>query len=240
MQGGNSQNLQLLSTAYPTVNRDAVLVPPTNRQLIVHSFIAVNNGPSASDVGFGVRFSPSSWKIFDQVGTELSTTDRLFTTVAGEGFILQSRSKFNGLAIQMSQAETGTPTYTYEYWNGTAWTPLTLMGTPGFAGTEGYITFFSPIDWTPGHDGLLPNIGIAQPGYAIRVLSPTPGGQDVIASRINLMRFIVVRRNVGSQMHLQIRFTERPMLLEAEEALVPYFAVPNASNLVEVSYQVLL
>lgn len=240
MHGGNSQNLQLITTAYPTINRDVVLVPPPNRQLIVHSFIAVNNSTVAADLGFGIRYSSSAWKIYDQAGTEQVATDPIFTTVNNEGFILQAKSKFNGISIMLDDVATGTPVYGYDYWNGAAWSPLTLLAAPDFTAADSYVAFLTPIDWATGSGGLTPSFSPIQPGYAIRVRATTAGGQDVVPSSISLMRFIVLRRAVGSGMHLQVRFTERPMLLEAEEALVPYFGSAFAGNHVEAAYQVLL
>jgi len=66
--------------------------------------------------------------------------------------VLGSRHKFAKILLELStvaNVDVGIEAY---YWNGNAWTSLTLAdSTTGFSVNDGYITFTAPADWTPYH-----------------------------------------------------------------------------------------
>ena len=66
-----------------------------------------------------------------------------------DGHLVGARSRFSEVAYTLGTAHAGgAPVYEYIYWNGTAWTALTLTATPNF-GTTGLQTlgFQLPTDW---------------------------------------------------------------------------------------------
>lgn len=69
----------------------------------------------------------------------------------GDGFYIGYTEKFCKVKITTSQARTGTATITWKYWNGTAWTALSVIedDTAGWVTTAGalIVHFAPPSDW---------------------------------------------------------------------------------------------
>jgi len=78
--------------------------------------------------------------------------------VQGDAFFIGYGEKFCKLKITTSQERTGTATLTWKYWNGSAWSTLTVNDdSVGFSATAGtlLVHFEPPADWTAndGDDG---------------------------------------------------------------------------------------
>lgn len=79
----------------------------------------------------------------------------LFDLTANNGHVISDTSKFGAVNYYNSIAASGSAgTYTYEYWNGAAWTALAMLATPTWT-TVGYqqMRFTIPGGWAVGGSG---------------------------------------------------------------------------------------
>lgn len=238
----NRQYLRILRTGYETQSAVPVLSPVLGTQLLIMSMIAYNGSSSSCDIALGIGFNNSTWSLYAVGASVVNQTTNiqagsavtLFDTTNNHGYIVQGKRKFSEVRFNVSQASTGSPVYTYQYWNGASWASLTLFSTPNYASTgQKTLVFNSPSDWTVGAGGLGPD----ETQYSIRVLATTAPTQAVQANSMTAIKIIVFREAIGTKQHLEVLFKERQLLLESGEALYPYFSVADAKNAVEVSYQ---
>lgn len=235
----NSQNLRPYQTAFPYKADFPILSPDSGKQLLLWDVSCVNNSGSAINIGIGHSICSGKFKFWTIGATTVEVTDfsvgiSIFPTTNNYGFLAQAQNKFNMLVFNLSQAETGSPVYTYEYWNGSAWSTLSLEDTPDYSATgKSYIVFLPPFDWMPG-DG---TVGGDPLLYSIRALGTTAPTAAVTADSLYPVKFIVYRNGIANNQWLQTNFFQRQLLLEAEEALFTYFSTADAANIVEVAYQ---
>lgn len=112
------------------------------------------------------------------------TASNIFTTTNNDGYLVYGINKFNKVTITISQVATGSPVYAYAYWNGSAWTNLTLTTTPVYTALGSTsLEFSAPSDWVVG-DGT--ESGGNNAYYAIRVLATTAGTAIVKATSVNV------------------------------------------------------
>lgn len=243
---GNRQQLQVATYAYPSQGQIDALVAPSNMQLLVHSFSACNNSGSSQDMGLGIRLAPQAWNLYSIVAATSNVTASvqagsavtILGTTNNYGFIIQAKEPFGKVSFNISQAQTGSPTYTYQYWNGSAWATLGLYNTPAYTATGyGYINFPQPLDWAQGSGGVTTAMATGL-GYCIRVLGTTAPSTAVQINAMQVGKWLAYRKTVLATAELQVRFPERALLLENGEALAPFFTTANAVNTVEFAYQV--
>lgn len=88
--------------------------------------------------------------------------------MVGDGIFLTYTEKFCKVKVTTSQARTGTATLTWKYWNGTAWSSLTVVNddSVGWSATAGtlLVHFEPPSDWVACTAGNGPN---GQTGFAV-------------------------------------------------------------------------
>lgn len=129
----------------------------------------------------GPNFGNSRWELWKRIAAtpnvdattdiQAGTATTIFTTTNNDGFIVYGVNKFNKFTVVVSQASTGSPVYTYEYWNGSSWTSLTMVTTPVYSATGSvYAEFSIPSAWVVG-DGT--EGGGNNNYYAVRVLATT-------------------------------------------------------------------
>jgi hypothetical protein len=242
---GTRYAIQLLQRAYPTQGQHSFTLVPSNMQIYLHSFSAYNATAGAMDVGLGCAFNPvpSVWRMYvgnvnggtptDVTSTiQAGTSINIFDTTANDGFMVECQKTFGYLTFNIAQAQSGSPVYSYQYWNG-AWTTLNLSQTPVYTGT-GYVhaTFNPPVDWVKGDNGMGVNTG-----YAIRVRSTTAGGQAVQVTSMRVARWFCYNQSLPATSRVQVIFDQHPDLLDNGEALVPYFQTANNLNAIEAAYQ---
>lgn len=238
----NRQNLLTHHVGYSVKCTGSVLSPPSNQQLLIHTLHAYNGSGSTVDIGIAKQLD-TSWKLWaiDATTTDvtasvlaLSSTSVIGTT-NNYGFVAQAKKRFGLMTFDVSQASTGSPVYAYTYWNGSAWTALTLAQTPSYSATgQTQIVFMPPSDWVIG-SGVT---GADTNKYSIRVLATTAPTQAVKFDSLALGLWLAYRKSIGSTQQLQILFKERPLLMDANESIIPYFSVASSSNSVEVAYQI--
>ena len=146
--------------------------------------------------------------VFDASGTDQTqyidytteaqdTTENDFTlmnTTNGDGYWISANSKFSEFTLYGATQMTGTPVIVYEYWNGTAWTTLTVSGID-YTTAEGNKTgtFTIPDDWAlfDQYDGVFDDLTTTSPGslvgtYAIRIRFTTAPSAGGTCDRISL------------------------------------------------------
>lgn len=114
---------------------------------------------------------------------QAGTATTIFTLVNNDGYLVYAVKPFNKITFVISQAASGgSPVYTYEYWNGSAWTALTLTTTPDYSSTgTTSAEFVAPSDWVIGDSTEALNSDY----YALRVLATTaPSGTTCKATSL--------------------------------------------------------
>lgn len=241
---GNRYNIELMQSGYSTNGKDSFSLVPSNVQIYLHSFSAFNANATASDIGLGVTNTVATWKLYvgnvnggtpTNVTTAIQagTTENIFDTTNNHGFLVECSKKFGQLIFNVTQAQSGSPVYSYQYWNGTSWATLNLNQTPVYTSTGYvYVPFNPPIDWATGDGGMG-----ADNGYSIRVRSTTAGGQNVQVNSLKVARWFCYRQDVPSLSQLQVIFDDHPELLDVGEQLIPYYETANNLNSVEAAFQ---
>lgn len=159
----------------------------------------------ALDGARGVRVVPhvpaalGTWTDGTTTYTAASGLFTLFTTTNGDGHVVGDTAQFNAVNYLTSQIYTGAPTQATEYWNGTAWTALTV-GNYQTNNALGYsqLRFTIPGDWAVGGSGT----NVPQTTYNIRLRFTTAGTQAVIgalsiATRVDLTANEVIASTTG-------------------------------------------
>lgn len=242
-----NKQIQFFECGYPTVAKDAALSSPsTNKQLVVHNASVYNSTSSSVDCGIGLRYQTASWKLYQ---LNASTTDLTSTIQAGTastilpttnnyGFLVQCKDIFGLISLTISQAETGSPTYSYQYWNGSTWATLTLRNSFVYTAAASIgIAFAPPVDWAKGCGSLVDDFSSLNAGYCIRVRGTTAPSTAVQVTAMAVSKFWAYRSLVGKGM-LLMNFEDTPVVLEVGESVQPFFATAAANNTVEINYQV--
>lgn len=241
---GNRYGIQIFQAGYPSIGQSSFTLVSSTNQINLHSISAFNSGGSACDVGLSIVNATSTWKLYignvnngtptNKTSTiQAGSTVNIFDTTTNNGFMVECSKVFGYLTFNLSQAQSGSPVYSYQYWNGTSWATLNTNQVPASYGTGyNYVTFNHPVDWVKGDNGLGSN-----DGYAIRVRSTTAGGQAVQASSLRVGRWIAYRNSVATLNGLQAIFDQHPLLLDNSEALAPYFSTATSTNSIEAAYQ---
>lgn len=243
----NSQRIQLVETGYSSIAKDAALsTPSSNKQLVIHSAGCYNGTGSSLDAAVGVRFSTAAWKLWT---VQASNADATSTIQAGSavsilpttnnyGFIAQAKDKFALLSFTISQAETGSPTYSYQYWNGSAWTTLTLRNSPVYTSTGSIgIAFAPPIDWATGNGSATADFSSTNAGYCIRVRGTTGPSTAVQVTAMAVSKFWLYRQ-LTTKTGMNVSFDFQPCTLDIGESVQAFFSSASANNSVEIAYQV--
>lgn len=249
-------------TGYAVKLSTPVVSPATNRTLELYKASVFNGTGGSITAAIAKRLASvdtkqaffvltSSGMPLTQTATDITsaiiagTAGRgIFTTAANsDGFIVQCKDKFNVVAMNVTQAQTGSPAYTYKYWNGSSFTTLTTIEVPAsYAAGIQVIAFQLPTDWVTGSD---PAIGGNSSGYySILVQATTAPSQAVqvgnsgTAPSIWLARFLDSKElatKVGFEMSA---FEGEPIMLDSSESLLPYFSgAANAANTMTVLYK---
>lgn len=241
---GNRYNIKTFQKAYPTAGTDSFKLVSSNAQIFLHSFLAYNANSLSTDLGLAIAMAPTAWKLYtanvntgpgtdSTAAIQAGTATSIFTTVSNQGFLVESPKQFGYLTFTLSQAETGAPVYSYQYWNGSAWTTLNVSQTPVYTSTGVvHVTFNPPVDWATGDGGLGANTG-----YSVRVRATTAPTQAVKATSLRVGYWLCYRKGMAAGSQVAVSFDMHPLLLESGEALAPYFSTAYNYNAIEAAYQ---
>jgi hypothetical protein len=168
---------------------------------------------------------------------------QLISTTNTDGYLVQCAQKFSVIGINVTQAEAGSPVYTYQYWNGSAYVALSTIEVPSAYATGIQIVAFQPpVDWATGSSAAVG--GNTSGYYSILVRASTAPSQAVLvgnggtAPSIWLASFIK-SMELATKTGFELRaFQDEPIRLDAQESLVPYFSgSANAANTFSVLYK---
>lgn len=135
-------------------------------------------GQTFSNAGFQLYSRIAATPNVDRTAAiQAGTATTIFTTTINDGFLIYGVQKFDKVTMRISQAATGAPVYTYEYWNGSAWSALTTTAVPDYTTLASDTLEFSiPSNWAVG-DGT--EVGGNVLFYTIRALATTAPGTAV-------------------------------------------------------------
>lgn len=215
---------------------NAFTVAPSS-QLYLYNARAYNNSGAAINVGichlhvanvFSIWTLTTGGTVYTDSTAAIAagTATNLFTVVNNDGFIVSSRKRFNVLALTISSASAG-GTYTYKYWNGSAYTTLTTLEVPVYSATGVvYIAFQAPRDWVVGGPAQ-----ISQTRYSIQVIATTHPTTAVAITAFTESEFLDFYQGVANNAAIQLSFPDsKPFLLEGGESVCPYFSTASAAN----------
>jgi hypothetical protein len=224
--------------AYATKGKAYAFPVPASKQAYIYNLRAFNNSGAAQNVGIMQRFVASEYTLWKYVNigavyTNLSATlaagtpVSIFTGTVNDGFVVQANQVFGMVGFTISTNQAG-GTFTYKYWNGSAFTTLTTLEVPANYNTTGdnWVVFQAPVDWVIGGP-----TGVNQTQYSIFVQSTVVPAGAVSISAIWVAEFLEFYFGVPNNAAVQLGFSDtKPYLLNGGEGIIPYFSVPNATN----------
>lgn len=229
-----------LCVAYASKGKTAALSVAANKQVAIYNARITNRQGAAINAGIMVKLGASRghYKFFTKVLTvytditallAAATASVVATATNNDGFIVQADRKFGMIGLTVSNTATG-GTYTFEYYNGTAWTTLTTIENfTNFNSTgDKYIVFMPPSDWAVG-DGAA--TAIDQTMYSIRVLHTTAPGDTGAINDLWIAEFLEYFEALGDNVMGQVLFDSQvPYVLEGGESVIPYFSTAASQN----------
>lgn len=248
----SSNPLLSIDCGYSQNCKDPVVTPGTGEMLNIYSARALNQSGGAVDTAIAKKLGNTNWK-FGTL-TAASTPDytdfttaiqagggvNIFTAVNNGGYLVGANAKFNLIGLNISTAEAGSPVYTYQYYNGSAYTTLTTYSVPAtYALATNLVVFPAPQDWVVGTDA---TVGGDSSLYNIRVLSTTAGSQAVVANAAWVVSFLEFQPSLADKTSLSwtVLSNDNPLILSAGDAILPYFSgSASAKNSLRVLYSVI-
>ncbi|MCP3682686.1 MAG: hypothetical protein GY861_08360 [bacterium] len=237
---------------YSEICKTAAVSPDSGKNLVFRGATLHNREGNDNNLGMGWKFTDGLWKagqIDDSATPDYidDTTDAqdagaddfaLFTTTNNDGFAIQSGKKFNLIGITISTAEIGAPTYEYTYWNGSAWTAVTLIDTPDYTGAgDTYLSFETPIDWAVSDGTAVTTNGMTSGQYAFRARATTAPGTAPLATLMWVVQiFDWKEANADNSILNFDPFSDIGTEGFGGSSLIPYFGTASANNMVSVSY----
>jgi hypothetical protein len=245
-----SMPLQIINLGYAEKCKTGALIPPTAKVIGLYSSRIINQTGGAIDAAICRKFATADWKFYTL--TAASTPDALdvtstiqagssvniFTAVNNGGYLVGAKNRFNGIGITATQAQSGSPVYTYQYFNGSAYADLVTIEIPNpYAVGTNLVMFQAPVDWAPGTTAA---VGGDATLYNIKVLSSTAGGQAVIANAAWVVQFLEYQSNLEADGSLEFNVldTDYPLLLSGNEQVLPYFGAADADNSIRLVYSI--
>jgi len=241
---GKQQRLQVSTSAYSDQGLMQTLTVASNQQMEVYSALAYNALAGENSIGLYHSFASPNfklWKLLAAGDAEFTSTIQagstvsIFNTTNNDGCLFQAKDKFNMIAFNVSQAETGSPVYTYKYWNGSSFSTLTLLNTPSYSATGIQVIIFeAPSDWVVG-DGSEDTDPLL---YSIQIISTTAPSQAVQINSLKLGKVLGYSEAIESCGELEVEFDIEPLLLQVGEGIIPFFSYTDPSNRLEITYKV--
>lgn len=228
-----------------------VVSPGSGKQLHLYNAKVHNRSGGAIDMGILKKLDPNMWKFYTI--TAASTPDAaevtstiqagssvtIFTTTNNGGYLVSSSRKFNMIGLNVNDAiGAGSPVFTYQYYNGTAYTTLTTTAVPAYTSTgTNLVVFNAPQNWAVGTEAA---VGGDSANYNILVRSTTAGSDAATANAAWVGQFLEFQEGVADNGVLELNMSiARPYVFDGNESLIPYFSgTANALNTVRVLYSV--
>lgn len=240
-----------LFIGYEQKGKTPVFTSTAGQQLNIYNVSLQNRTGVACDMGIYITPNAASWKLgtYDGISglsidatsaIQAGTATSVFTTTNNSGFVLQSVDLFGLIGATISQADTVTPVYAFQYWNGSAWTALpAISSTPNYnSATDQWLVFNPPRDWTRGSaTGVGQTLIGGQTPYSIFVQASTAPGQAVQFNNLWLGKPLGFMSAIPNTGFIATQyFEERPRQLNTGEGILPYFSVASANNTFQATY----
>jgi hypothetical protein len=226
---------------YPNISYDAFLSAPTNMQLAVNTVEAYNGTLSPIDIGIYSTITSAQWEIIDDSGADTDITAEVqagssYTAFSADGdaLVIQASDPFGLVSLDITAIGTGSPAYTYEYWNGSAWTALTLNNVPSLIAGRAAIVFNEPLDWAIGNDL---SVGSTEM-YAIKVTASTAPVGGLTFQGLSPAKTLAFNQDIPSDNRLGVRYAGQAHVLQSGEKIIGYFSTASVKNTMEASYQI--
>lgn len=233
-----AQHTNTVTLGYAGKGRLPLLKAPSTLQLAVffaRAFYENSAGsPPTADVGVVRLLSKNNIQVFNYSSgttyTSLAVPNGSASTVIsnatnGNGFVVQAKRQFGMVGLNISQTDAAT--ITASYWNGASWSALTVIAAlSASSAAETRLIFLPPLDWAQGGDGILQsNL------YAVRIVTATKPTANIQANDLWVGSWIEFYRNLAAGQGVAVRFQDDyPLLLEADEGIMPYFATSTTDN----------
>lgn len=244
----NKRTLRSFVAGYNKNSNAAVLTPALGKQLRIHSVKLLNKSGGTIDLGVLRRFGPSAYNLYEMlvgVLTDITTlvqggaATELISLVNNDGYVVASSERFGLIGFTVSTAESGSPVYVYEYWNGSAWATLPTIAVPTAYNTakEQLVLFAAPANWARGGDVT----GMDTTKYNIKVKATTAPGTAVAVTDVWVAQLLDFQYQVANNLSWEwkVAVPELPMEFQAQDGVLPYFGgTANAANQVACQYVV--
>lgn len=238
------QPLESFHSAYPQRGKDTAFEIASNIQIKIRALSSHNRSGSAVDAGLCVKLSDDGWKIFQvddsetpktvdvDAAVKAGTATNIFTTTTDDGFLFQAYRKFNLLGLTVSQAETGSPVYVFEYFNGTSFVTLPTISVPtSFTVQDEFIAFQAPLDWAVGAPSGSDFSNVDADKFTIKVTASTAPATAVQINDAWAGYFLEFQEALADNSTLSVDFEDHlPLLLRAGENVIPYYGAASANN----------
>lgn len=232
--------------AYSTKGKVPAFTVPASKQAYLFNARCQNNSGSTINVGILQKLNQAKtglWQytavgpVYTNVSSTLygGSSVNIFSGTNNDGFIVQADLKFGMIGLTLSSHGSG-GTYTYKYWNGSAFTTLTTLEVPANynSDTDMWIVFQPPDDTAFPKGG---PTGLDQSKYSIFVQSTTAPGASVGISALWIGVFLDLYQGVANNAVVQMSYPDsKPYLLNGGEGVIPYFSTANAANQIAAYY----
>jgi len=242
---------------YQEKTKTDLVTPASGTQLVFVGATLNNRSGSAMTLGVAFKVSTTRWLAgqWTAAGNPEYTDDTtdaqdagtndfaLFTTTNNDGFAVQCLDKFGIVGIDQTTASSGgSPVFAYAYWNGSSYATLTTVEVPTYTASAGErtIAFVPPIDWAV-NSGQAVTDGLTAGYYSIRVIATTaPSSAGGSAATLWVGRLYDFKANVSDTAVLNAipEDSDRGIVLQGGESIIPYFGTANANNSVSVRYSI--
>ena len=218
---------------------------PADKQIGLNNFAAYNNSGAPASVGILRKLSLATTKIYKLVSgvyTLLDNADiaaglEVHSGAANDGFAVGSIMRTGMLGIGISTTATGGD-FTGQYSNdGATFSALpsgALVEAPAdySAGGNNYHVMQSPLDAQAGGPA-----GLDQSLFYVQVISTGILSGPVEINNLYAASFLTLWKFIADGNPAQVSFDwNRPLMLNGDENIIPYFASPSDDNRVSSFY----
>lgn len=233
-----------LNTGYAENGYDPVIAAQSQSQIQVYSARLLNESGGASDLALLQSLNPDLVSYYEFDGTSATdvtadvaagTSVDLFTATALSGFIVETNKKINAFMVNVDGAQSGAQTFKVYYSNGGSIAEaLQVVSIPvSFTSGRHIVLFSCGPDYAPD-SGLT---GVDSSKYQI-LLECQEGGETCTIDAAKAAISVQYSPAVANNGSLEAAFSEQyPLMLEANESIVPYFEQESDNNKVIAFYQ---
>ncbi len=232
-------------SAYIEKGFSSALDAKSAKQLAIFNVLLRNNTGGSIDMGIFSKATNPKWKAYSYtaIGTVLTEitsaiqagTNTTLFAADGDGLYVGATKKFGLIGLNGTTAGGGSPVFTVKYYNGTSFVTLNNFTVfTNIASGENHIVFAPPVDWAKG--GLS---GGDSDKYHVEVIATTaPTVTIPVANYVWLGVMHAFRTAVSSNGTIEITTpdSDRPLILESGEGVLPYFGTADVGNTVEYTY----